>query len=78
MTVSVNLSNEPLTPNGNVLEIRESVATNGVFINVDFTPRFGVILPGFDMDAVHAARQMAAKLHELAYEAERKIAAVAL
>lgn len=75
MTVSVNLSNEALTPGGNVLEIRDNIATNGVFINVDFTPHFGVILPGFDADAVTAARQMAAKLHELADDAERKMAA---
>ncbi len=73
VSVSINLTGSELQPGGNVLEIRNSVACDGVFISVDFTPHASVILPGFDADAVAAARQMAAKLTELADEAERKL-----
>lgn len=74
-SVSINLTGETLAPAGKVLEITDSIAWNGIFITVDFTAHACVILPGFDADAVDAARLMAAKLTELAEEAERKMAA---
>jgi hypothetical protein len=74
-SVSITLTGETLEPRGDVLEIRDSIAENGLFINVDFTPNVSVILPGFDADAVASARLIAAKLTELADEAESKLAA---
>lgn len=71
--VSINLTGETVQPDGRVLEIRGSVAGNGYFINVDFTPHVGIILPGFDADAVTAARAMAANLTALADECEREM-----
>ncbi len=74
-STSVNLSGATLEPGGNVLEIKGSISgQNGHFISVDFNAHVGVILPGFDAEAVAAARQMAAKLNELADECESQIA----
>lgn len=74
-STSVNLTNSELIPGGNVVELHGSIGSNRVFISVNFTPHVSVILPGFDADAVLAARLMAAKLNELADEAELKLVA---
>jgi hypothetical protein len=75
MNVTINLIGETLTPGGNVLRSTNSICGNGVFIVLDPTPDFSFILPGFDADAVSSTRAMAAKLTELADEAERQMKA---